>query len=477
MSVLKAIEADRQPKPRALPPDTQQVCIDLPGEEIKCVVYKPKLEIMLRKHRDVIFDIQLFKGMSYTVEADQSDFYNARDKKIVLRRLKQSVSFKDGERLHLWVGREFKGALILKSNGKVLGRYEPNALDPLRYDADPKTKPAPLMVVMKNEPAATTAAPRAGTAQTAPLATPNDPLGLGAAKADLFKLPDGVLPQRNVCRPEDEQSMHVVEVKPTQDVPAQVAAFFKQGGEQTAIDTAGIMTRNWLLQQITGSAAFIGDNREWIKDLWEEKFYLQKVIHKSGPKWYIVFKGNAGLRQVLKGTRYGVENAKVIAITAGAGSAAGMRHAAWGATKGAFQKAGLLALVFTITLDTAEWLGDYEQRDPKTGKPKKDFFDLAFKIGVDVAKAGVSAAIGSVVMAALVGFGVVTGGLAVVVGAIFVAVAVGLVLDALDKKTGATDSLGGAIRKAIEYLKSKPSSDYTGYDGAADTAIAGWGFA
>jgi len=67
--------------------------------------------------------------------------------------------------------------------------------------------------------------------------------------------------------------------------------------------------------------------------------------------------------------------------------------------------------------------------------------------------------------------------LAVVVGAIFVAVAVGLVLDALDKKTGATDSLSRAIRKAIEYLKSKPSSDYLGYDDTADTAIDGWRFA
>jgi hypothetical protein len=151
MSVLKAIEAEHEPKPRELPADTQQVCIDLPGEDVKCVVYKPKLEIMLRKHRDVIFEIQLFKGMTYTVEADQSDFYNARDKKIVLKRSKQTVSFKDGERLHLWVGRDFRGSLILKANKEVLGRYQPNELDPVIYDLDPKIKPAPLAITLKNQ--------------------------------------------------------------------------------------------------------------------------------------------------------------------------------------------------------------------------------------------------------------------------------------------------------------------------------------
>ena len=76
MSLLAAAAESKnpKPKPRVVPEDTQQVCIDLPGEEVRCIIHKPKLEIMLRKHRDVIFEIQLFKGMTYTVEADQSDF-------------------------------------------------------------------------------------------------------------------------------------------------------------------------------------------------------------------------------------------------------------------------------------------------------------------------------------------------------------------------------------------------------------------
>ena len=84
MSIIKAVAAENEAKNAPyrvpLPPETQRACIDLPGEKIRCVVYKPNLQIMLRKHRDVVFDIQLFKGMQYTVQADQSDFYNVRDK-------------------------------------------------------------------------------------------------------------------------------------------------------------------------------------------------------------------------------------------------------------------------------------------------------------------------------------------------------------------------------------------------------------
>lgn len=486
MSILKAVEAERRPQPRVVPSDTQQVCIDLPGEEVRCVVHKPKLEIVLRKHRDVIFEIQLFKGMTYSVEADQSDFYNARDKKIVLHKKRQAVTFKDGERLHLWVSREFKGALILKANGNVWGRYEPNKLDPVRYGADPKTKPAPLIVVMKHSPSGDDhGGPTA--AQPKSLATP-----LPLPKCTINEESFSPLNQYGIPMPRfytemrhartagagdgSEQSMHVVEVKRDHEAPPQIAEFFKRGGEQTAIDSTGILTRNWLWQQITGGAAYVNDNRQWIKDLWRQKFYLQKVIHKSGPKWYIIFKGNPGLREFLKGTRYGVTNAKVLAITAGAGSAAGLRHAAWDAAKGAFKKAGMLALIFTITIDYAEWLADYEQRDPKTGKPKKDVFDLVYKIGVDVVKAGVSAALGSLIVGGLItaaaGLGVAVAApvLAVVVATVVVSVAVGIGLDWLDKKTGATDKLNQQIRGVARDLESRLSVDYRGYVAALETA-------
>ena len=469
-SILKALEAaERKPSKPALPEDTQQACIDLPGEDVHCYIYKPKLQIMLRKHRDVIFEIALFKGMTYTVEADQSDFYNARDKKLVEFKKKHKVSFTDGERMHLWVARGFKGHLILKANGKVLGRYEPRALDNKWYDDEPTTKPAPLILVMKNQPAATPstklaaamARDRAAPDPLAPWTPPQSPFELAISKT----------------AGEQDQSMHVVEVKLGADTPQSVADFFKQGGEQTAIDATGIMTRNWLWAQITGSSAYFSDNKQWIKELWKEKFYLQRIVHKSGPKWYIVLKGNTGLREYLTAARYGTNHAKVIAITAGAGAASGLRHAAWEAARGSIKKAGFLALVFTITLDTAEWLADYEQRDPATGKPRKDLFDLMFKIGLDVAKAGISAAIGSLLIAAvLIVAAVIAPTVAlpaalIVVGAVVFAIGTGYGLDWLDKKTGATDKLNELIRKSAEHLENKMPNDYSGYEKSIETAL------
>jgi len=478
MGTTSALEPKKPGTEMPSPPeDIQKACIDLPGEKAKCYLYKSKLQVVLRKHRDVIFDIDLGIGSTYTIEAEKSDFYNARDKKLVEFKKNHKVTFKDGEQLHLWVSRRFKGHLILKANGKIIGRYEPNALDPRRYDEDPKTKPAPLIVVM-NVNAGRKKAESASTKNAnIGVCSPSNPEGLSAEELmrkpayerRLYALNSLQASTTNQVANESQnegQDVHVVEIKDLhgQEVPEQIANFFKKGGEETAIDSNGVMTRNWLWSQIVGATAYYADNKNWINELWKQKFYIQKVIHKTaGTRWYIVFKGLPGLREYLTSARYSVLNPKVLAISAGAGSLSGMRHAAWDATKGSLKKAGALAVFFTIALDTAEWLGDYEQRDPKTGKPKKDFFDLAVKIGVDLAKAGLSAALGTIAMGLLVAAGVVTGGAVVVVGAIVLSVAFGFALDWLDKKTGATDRAAQAVRDAHQHLESKLPDDYGGY--------------
>ena len=166
-SVLQEFEATQRTVPPKLPDDTQQVCIDLPGEAIRCVIHKPKLVVKLRRHRDVVFDINLSKGANFTVEADQSDFYNARDKKIVLASKRQKVHFLDGERLHLWVSRNFKGSLILKQGNIEWGRYSPATFDSVRYGDDPKSKPEPMVIAI-------------GTKSASPSGqcTPSDPFGI-----------------------------------------------------------------------------------------------------------------------------------------------------------------------------------------------------------------------------------------------------------------------------------------------------------
>ena len=426
----------------AAPTLFQTACIDLPGESVECWRSIPHIKVVLRKHRDLIFNIKLFKGMTYTLHADQGDFYDAVGKKLVQQGGR--VTFHDGEQAHLWVSREFSGSIILSSKGKVLGRYTPNKIDFTTFYELPTSKPAPLIIVLNNEkpvhPAITA--------------------GMAASAGRPQQVPD--------------EMMHIIEVKPdSPHTPEAVAKFFKGGGEETAIDPNGQLTRNWLWGTIAGFGAYYSDNKHWIKELWKQKFRLQKVVHPhAGTKYYIIFKGNQKLREYFTGTRYGINNAKVLAITSGVGSAAGMRHGAWDAAKGTFKKAGLFAVFFTIALDTAEWVGDYEQIDPKTGKRKKDFFDLAFKIGVDLTKAGISAVIGAVAVGALVFLGVITGGAAIVIGALVVSVIVGLALDWLDKKTGATDKLNKSMREGGAYLEKKLPADYNGFGETLQQAMS-----
>lgn len=295
----------------------------------------------------------------------------------------KKATFKDGERFHIWLSRNFRTVITLRSGEKQIATYPIGVMDIVSYGDDPYLKPAPIIIALGKSSAAmaptVSVAPVAGQPKISSLA------GLPDLSADIARDFTKSIAARKKYQEENEQTMHIVEVTQTEGatVPQQIADFFKRGGEETAIDTTGIMTRNWLWAQIAGTAGYLHENKNWIKELWGQKFYLQKVKHKTVNKWYIVFKGYAGLRQYFTSPRYPVMNPKVLAITGGAGSASGVGNAAWNAAKGSLKRAGLLSIIFVVTLDTAEWLKDYEQRDPVTGKPKKDFFDLAFKIGVD----------------------------------------------------------------------------------------------
>lgn len=150
-------------------PIQQTTCIDLPGEAVQCWRSGDNIQVVLRKHRDVVFDINLHPGRSYSVES-KSDFYNPIQKKLTRR-----VDFLDGDPCHLWVGRQFKDELILKASGRILGSFRVNDLDASEYGADPKVKPEPLMIVMgqKND-------------QMSLICTPEDPFGVGDAQSKVI---------------------------------------------------------------------------------------------------------------------------------------------------------------------------------------------------------------------------------------------------------------------------------------------------
>ncbi|RAD11361.1 hypothetical protein DN523_07995 [Burkholderia multivorans] len=454
-----------------------QVCIDLPGEPVSCWA-ETDVTVLLRKHRDVIFDLHISKGASYTVEAPEDWIYDVAQRK----RVKQG-RFSDGQRYHIWIGRAFKGELVLKRDGKAFQRYSMLQLGLADGSSDPRVKPEPIIIAMNvNVP---TSRPPFAATQANPLSSSfgsssggsvvrslqmselSNPLSIG--QVGTFPLPINLSQDADV---RSTQYAHITEVN-LASVPREIIDTLSAGGaEETAIDPNKIATRNWLTAQLAGVAAFLNDNKKWADELWAQKFRLVKVVHKNaGEKWYVVFSGNQKLRQLMSAARYGVQHEKVLTIAGGAGNAASRTAAAKEAFKGAFKKAGLIALVFTIALDTAEWLRDYEKID-HDGKRGKHVSDLLGKISIDLAKAGLNAVVTSIVVGFIVGF-FGTVGLPVwgiVVGTIIVACAVGYGLDYLDKKIHATEMftagfewLGESIKSAATYLEKRMPKDYEGY--------------
>ncbi|MGW8389348.1 hypothetical protein [Pseudoduganella sp. HUAS MS19] len=134
------------------------------------------------------------------------------------------------------------------------------------------------------------------------------------------------------------------------------------------------------------------------------------------------------------------------------------------ATKGAFSKAGLIAVGVNTSIAIVEWLKGYSDIDPKTGKPKRDVADLLAKIGVDLLKVAVSAAISSALVGAFALAGVVTGGVVIVIGVVALSIAVGLAVDYAEGKVGLTKSLSEAIRSTTRDLKKGMPKDYENFE-------------
>lgn len=191
---------------------------------------------------------------------------------------------------------------------------------------------------------------------------------------------------------------------------------------------------------------------------------------------YVFLTGSTRHRRNLPAHRYSSMSTKVMGFTFGAGSAAGLRHATWGAVKGNFKGAGLVVILFTIALGVAEWLLDYRQRDPITGKPKQNLTDLFVKIGIDVTKNLVNAAMLNY------GFGLalLAAGSAsialIVAGTIVLTVLFSYGVDLLDKEFGVSEKIASAIKGAPALLEAKMEKDYRGFTKVIDQVVKFGGF-
>ncbi|KAB0661124.1 hypothetical protein [Burkholderia diffusa] len=453
-----------------------QVCIDLPGEPVSCWA-ETDITVLLRKHRDVVFEVHLHKGNNYTVEATEDWFYDTKAK----RRVKTG-KFQDGERYHVWIGRDFKGFLVLKKDGVELQRYSMLLLNTDNHGSDPKTKPEPITLIYGGQSGVSGTPklanfwqyPSGSSSATTGQATyrPNWQLGLSGLSSGMTTIDDQyscrmLLPlAAPTAQAETSQVMHIFEVD-VKTIPNDLITALENGGaDETAIDTAHVATRNWIIGQVAGFFGYVGDNLPWIRELMKSKFKLIKIVHRNaGPKWYVVFKGTIGSRTEISAAKYSVKNTKILAITGGAGTAKSMAQAAWRSAKGSMTtKAGVITLVLTIALDFAEWYHDYKQVDA-SGKPRKDLCDLFAKIGIDLVVAGLTAALTSMVVGAIASAAAIAAvpvALTVAV-AIGVAVAVGYIVNYVDKKVEFTKWVANKLREIGESYEKYMPKDYNPY--------------
>ncbi|UTA46935.1 hypothetical protein L1F30_12265 [Simiduia sp. 21SJ11W-1] len=163
----------------------------------------------------------------------------------------------------------------------------------------------------------------------------------------------------------------------------------------------------------------------------------QIVTKRVNNKTYIILKGNPGLRQVLRGTRYLASNPKIIKFAIG--------------TQGVnrtIAKGGIVTLLVTIPLSVVDII---LQDSVTVGK-------VVGTISTDIAKVLVSAGIGS--LAAMAVGAVTTLAAGPLIAAIFVGIAASVALESLDQKYGITDKLIKAIDDELNSLYNKTIGEF-----------------
>ena len=391
--------------------------IDLPGESPKSKLW-PGVNnlIILRKHRDVVFDIRFGNGATYTVTTDrpQHEYGRFYDPKRNLNVTK--ITFQDGKPCHIWLGRTFQGSLLLKQGDKVLGRYPVRKMDCTQVcTEDPKDKPAPMLIIMHDDKdlgrnllalqdsalaaqppsASTMAAFNRAKSQNGLSSSPfgDSPQPAAATLADTH----GLAVARN-GRNEVLQMVHLFEVKPTAgiDVPEEVLQFFVSGDAKYKIDPIQILSRNWILGQMAGIGGYFRDalsgEDAWLRKFWNRTFFLVRnegkfvMMFATGPEdWRILGVLLTGYRKVVSA------GSQVMTIAGGAGKLGNTARAAWGAAHDSVMRGAGIALAFTMTVDAMVWFNDYRNG-------KKVFCDLFAALGIDMVKAGLVAGATSVLV-------------------------------------------------------------------------------
>lgn len=446
---------------RPTPSAQQEVCIDLPGEAVRCWRSADQLKVILRKHRDIIFDLKINSKNVYTVESTHSDVYNARDKKIIFAKRGDTVRFLDGERMHLWVTRNFRGLLLLKCEDRLIMKIDPSKVDQVKYDESPKVKPAPIIVALDSSQS-------------------NVPAS--QAKKALPQNLSNTSPRPSTA-PVDENCTVVCVLDGTlENAPRKVLEYFENGGKGSGLvdfDPFDVATRNWLWGQALGTVAYVRDNWEWLRASIDARTHkgfrlVSAKIHRVRGKVRFYFSGYSRYNSVFGPGGFGPGHDRIMTIFSGMGSTSSSFSAMTKNVIGMVKGNALVNFIFGSAMSIAEWRKDASQ----------DGYDLTASLLIALLKAvlvtmlsGVVIAIlGMIIMgAAKVGFSVLLVGVAMVV----VGIGLGYLFDVLDKKIaagiGEDASASGGIAEVVaphlraagkkissswDYLMEKFSSEY-----------------
>ncbi len=453
---------------------SQEVCIDLPGESVQCWRSNDNIKVILRKHRDVFFEINIKQGTSYTVESI-SDFYCPRDKKLL-----KKTTFQDGERLHLWIGREFKGKLVLKKNTTVIGTFEANKLDSKKYDADPKTKPEPLMVVMgkKELPSSLSC-------------TANDPFGMSATQGLFKPMFDPKMSfiksygtdfdyQYTEQQPEVGEYVCITDALVSEIQPQVLKQL--DGGvavegtiDQIFISPKNSQSKSDLYTAIVTAAAYISgsefltsnsfkETAGYFQEHWKQldKILMRVRVEKRAVgKYRVLFKGTP-LKRVVTQLLGGPAAKKTYQRLAQGSERSAFMDGGFGKT-GRAGYGGIKRMMLTVSKNfrggmkmqiigtVIDFVGDantvyFDE------KGSQDFTEFLGRAGVSLAKAGATAAIGSVIAAGAVAFATfIFGAAALPVAAAILVVVAGFIaaatlVDLIDESFDIKNSVAGWAR-------------------------------
>ncbi len=216
-----------------------------------------------------------------------------------------------------------------------------------------------------------------------------------------------------------------------------------EGGKMTQVEADALWRRYTTETKFVANYFSVGDDLALMTKLARDmRSPLGRVYFKQyGGKTHIILKGAPGLRRILTGTRYGVQNAKVVNMGLGR---AGVRASAKGGT------------IISIFLLTAWNIADYVMRDEAT------LGQLLGGIAGDVSKAAIAGGIGYMAGAAVVGTVVGTFALGPLVVAVAVGIGVGLALDWIDNRFQLTQKLQAKIDEGIARLNAEIESQRQG---------------